>query len=76
MEQAPPVAGAPGRHLFHASGEDGDFELYNVVGDPSESNDLIRERQDIAARMIDELRAWEASIEMSIAGADYAEESE
>ena len=60
----------------YTSGEDGDFDLYNVVGDPSESNNLIGQRPDIAARMIDELRVWEASIERSIAGADYAEGSE
>lgn len=59
----------------YTSGEDGDFELYNVVGDPSESNNLIRQRPDIAARMMKELNVWEASIERSIAGEDYREDS-
>ena len=59
----------------YTSGEDGAFELYNVVGDPSESKNLIRRRPDIAARMMKELGVWDASVERSIAGADYPEES-
>lgn len=59
----------------YTSGEDGEFELYNVVGDPSETKNLIRQRPDIAARMRKELSVWEASIDRSIAGADYPEES-
>ena len=59
----------------YTSGEDGEFELYNVVGDPSESNNLIRQRPDIAARMMKELSVWDASIDRSIAGADYRDES-
>ena len=57
--------------LDYRSGEDGGFELYNLVGDPSESNNLIRQQPDIAARMMKELSVWDASIERSIAGADY-----
>lgn len=55
----------------YTSGEDDPFELYNVVGDPSESNNLIDQRPEIAAGMMKELAAWIASIERSIIGADY-----
>ena len=55
------------------SGEDEEFELYNIVGDPSESNNLIKQRPDIATRMMNELTVWNAGIEKSIAGADYPE---
>jgi arylsulfatase A-like enzyme len=55
----------------YTSGEDGAFELYNVVGDPSESNNLIKQRPDIAARMMKELSTWDATIDRSITGADY-----
>ena len=55
----------------YTSSEDDPFELYNVVGDPSESNDLINQRPDIANRMMKELRAWKASIDRSRSGADY-----
>ena len=57
----------------YTSGEDGAFELYNVVGDPSESNNLIKQRPDIAARLMKEFTAWDASVERSIIGADYQE---
>ncbi|RZO75023.1 MAG: N-acetylgalactosamine 6-sulfate sulfatase [OM182 bacterium] len=57
----------------YTSGEDGPYELYNVVGDPSESNNLIDQRPDVAASMLAELEAWNASIEKSIAGLDYLE---
>ena len=57
----------------YTSGEDGAFELYNIVGDPSESNNLIGERPHIAARMMNELDIWDTSIEQSMAGADYPE---
>ncbi len=55
----------------YTSDEDDPFELYNVVGDPSESNNLIEQRPDIAERMMQELMTWDASIEKSISGADY-----
>ncbi len=55
----------------YTSDEDDLFELYNVVGDPSESNNLIEQRPDIAERMMQELMTWDASIERSISGADY-----
>ena len=57
----------------YTSGEDDPYELYNVVGDPSESNNLINQRPDIATAMLAELEAWNASIEKSIAGLDYLE---
>ena len=60
----------------YMSGEDEEFELYNIVGDPSESNNLIKQRPDIATRMMNELTVWNAGIEKSIAGADYPEDSE
>ena len=60
----------------YTSGEDGEFELYNIVGDPSESNNLIKQRPDIATRMMNEFTVWDASIEKSIAGDDYPEDSE
>ena len=59
----------------YTSGEDGEFELYNVVGDPSETKNLARQRPEIADRMMKELAVWEVSIERSIAGADYPEEA-
>ena len=55
----------------YTAGEDGSYELYNVVGDPSESYNLINQRSDIAEKMLAELEEWNASIEKSITGHDY-----
>ena len=55
----------------YTSGQDDPYELYNVVGDPSESNDLIKQRPDIAARMMKEFSAWNASVDRSSSGHDY-----
>ncbi len=52
--------------------EDAPFELYNLAEDPSEQRDLSAERPEIAKRMAAELAAWNASVDRSMAGADYA----
>ena len=49
------------------------FRLFNLAGDPGETQDLIDEYPQIAARLLKELTAWEASIERSMQGADYPE---
>jgi hypothetical protein len=45
-------------------GEAGAFELYNVVGDPSGSNNLIKQRSATTERMMKELMAWDAGIDI------------
>ena len=49
------------------------FELYNVIGDPSEEHDLIDLYPDLAARMLEELATWSLSVSKSALGADYPE---
>ena len=48
-------------------------ELYNVVEDPSEQDNLMEKQPGIAARMQAELDAWNASVDRSVEGADYPE---
>ena len=50
-----------------------EFELYNVVEDPSEQNNLMALEPEIAAQMKAELDAWNASVDRSVEGADYPE---
>lgn len=50
-----------------------DFELYNVIGDPTESNNLIEMYPEIAAKMIEQQRKWSLSVSKSAFGADYPE---
>jgi arylsulfatase A-like enzyme len=55
--------------------EDGDrpYELFNIIGDPGEQQNLIDLFPDIAARMRRQLDAWSASVDRSMTGADYPE---
>ena len=50
-----------------------EWELYNVVDDPSEQDNLIARHPEIAARMKAELAAWNESVDRSTEGADYPE---
>ena len=49
------------------------FELYNLVGDPSEEQNLAKQRPEIAARLRKQLDAWNESVDRSMTGADYPE---
>lgn len=55
------------------SGKEAPYELYNLVGDPSEEQDLMEQQPQIAARMRKQLDAWNRSVDRSITGADYPE---
>ena len=50
-----------------------DYELYNVIGDPTESNNLIEMYPEIAAKMIEQQSKWSLSVSKSAFGADYPE---
>ena len=49
------------------------FELYNVIGDPSEEQDLIGLYAELAERMRMQLESWSLSVSRSALGADYPE---
>ena len=49
------------------------FELYNLIGDPQEQQNLIEQQPELAGRMRSELDAWNRSVDASITGADYPE---
>jgi len=49
------------------------YELYNLIGDPSEENNLIDLHPDIAERMKNEYAAWSLSVSRSAFGKDYPE---
>ena len=49
------------------------YELYNLIGDPREQQNLIEQQPQIATRMRSELDAWNRSVDASITGADYPE---
>lgn len=49
---------------------DGKAELYDLVADPREQNDLAASRPEVAGRMRSELDAWEESVLKSHRGED------
>ena len=49
------------------------YELYNVIGDPSEEHNLIDTYPERAARMRKQLDAWSLSVSRSALGWDYPE---
>lgn len=46
-------------------------ELYDLTADPGEKRNLAAEQPDRAARMLEQLREWQRSVERSLAGMDY-----
>ncbi len=51
--------------------EPGDFMLFDLVEDPSETNDLAAEKPDVVERMKRLLFEWRESCKKSLAGEDY-----
>lgn len=46
-------------------------ELYDLIADPKEANDIAAGHPDVVRRMTDALHAWQRSVERSLSGADY-----
>jgi arylsulfatase A-like enzyme len=49
--------------------------LYDVVKDPKETTDLAAQEPGRVAKMTAALEAWKASVEKSLAGADYGDQA-
>ena len=49
------------------------YELYNVIGDPSEEQNLIDLYPDIATRLYEQFKQWSVSVSRSALGAAYPE---
>ncbi len=47
------------------------YELYDIVADPKESQNLAKKHPDIVQRMSEQLHEWQRSVEKSLTGADY-----
>jgi hypothetical protein len=47
------------------------FELYDLVADPQESNDLREEQPEVFAQFRQQLIAWNTSMDASFSGRDY-----
>jgi hypothetical protein len=51
----------------------GIFELYNLIEDPTEHNNLFSTRPEIARRLVTQFMAWNREVEASVSGKDYLE---
>lgn len=62
------------KNADYSGGANGnDYELYNIIGDPSEEQNLIDLYPDRAARMYEQYKQWSRSVSHSALGADYPE---
>ena len=46
-------------------------ELYDLLADPKETTDLAAQQPERVQRMLEQLHAWQRSVELSLSGADY-----
>jgi len=60
------------QYKLHIRGPD-KYELYDLVADLSEKNDLVAQQTDVFRKMKAEMEAWQASVRRSIKGEDYLE---
>lgn len=51
------------------------FQLYNLSKDRSESNNLIAQKPEIAAKLMVQLNDWNESVDQSLAGKDFPEDT-
>jgi arylsulfatase A-like enzyme len=47
------------------------YELYDLKNDPKEQTNLVKSKSTVANRMTDRFKAFNQSVEASIAGQDY-----
>jgi arylsulfatase A-like enzyme len=60
------------RYKLYSSGKTkGGHQLFDLVADPSEKQDLAKRQPGLAKRFVGELAAWRASCRASAAGEDY-----
>ncbi len=51
----------------------GEYELYDLRKDTGETENIIEEKPEVAARLRESLEEWNRSVEASVAGRDYPE---
>ncbi|AQT67449.1 Choline-sulfatase [Anaerohalosphaera lusitana] len=59
------------RYKLYSRNEGEDYELYDILTDPSESEDITEKHPDAAQEMIAKLDKWRRSCAESLAGKDY-----
>ncbi|MCH7919433.1 MAG: hypothetical protein IIC50_15785 [Planctomycetes bacterium] len=57
--------------LFLAGPKKGNVELFDIQQDSGETLNLAKDNPRVVERMTKQLRQWQASVEVSLTGADY-----
>jgi arylsulfatase A-like enzyme len=66
------AGGAGGRKAKAPKAAPGGVRLYDLIHDPGETTDIAAREPKVAAAMKEQLDKWQASVERSLAGKDYA----
>ena len=75
FESAGQVALIGNRYKIYGKGKSPRYQLYDLIKDPGEKHDLAAEKPDIVKKMAAILERWRASCKDSLAGKDYAAQS-
>lgn len=65
------TAGAGGRKGRKQAAGAGSAQLFDLLADPRETQDIAAQHPEVVKRMTAELHAWQRSVERSLSGADY-----
>ena len=71
FESSKQIALIDNRYKIYSKDKGKNFELYDLIDDPSETNDLAGEKTEIVSQMKAALEKWRASCKKSQAGDDY-----
>lgn len=75
FKEPPPLTGGAawieGRWKLHRPRKSGEYELYDIVTDPSESTNLASKEAEVVKDLSAKLMKWQLSANNSLTGADY-----
>jgi hypothetical protein len=74
VKDYPPIAAIRDNRFKLVEPAPGKFELYDILTDQGEQNDLVAEYPEITQKLIKQLRQWQTEVERSMTGADYKSE--
>ncbi|MBJ6368564.1 DUF4976 domain-containing protein [Snuella sp. CAU 1569] len=67
----PQISWVAQQYKLIGNSKDGNFELYDLINDPSEKQNCIETYPEVANKLKKELFAWQTSVENSKKGLDY-----
>ncbi len=71
FQSASQVSLVDNRYKIYSNNKGRTYTLYDLIEDPGETKDLVKEKPDVLEAMTEELDKWRASCSKSLAGGDY-----